>query len=117
VVQARGRGGIVGGEREEGKGAGADGGEEDAALAEGARIDAGEVGGKEGGKPTEGAGRVMAVGGAEDEGVVGAAIGARRPEQGTQHGSSLWTEARASNGGAGAGGGAETTGDRESVGC
>jgi len=45
--------------------------------------------GEEGGKAAEGAGRVMAVGGAEDEGVVGAAVGARGPEQGAQHGSSL----------------------------
>ncbi len=45
--------------------------------------------GEEGGKAAEGAGRVMAVGGAEDEGVVGAAVGARGPEQGTQHGGSL----------------------------
>jgi len=97
VVQARHwcRGVVVGERaqgargREEGEGVGADGLDKDEMAADGAGIGVGEMSGEEGGKAAEGAGRVMAVGGAEDEGVVGAAVGARGPEQGAQHGSSL----------------------------
>ncbi len=74
---------------EEREGAGADGLDKDEMVAGGAGIGAREMSGEEGGKAAEGAGRVMAVGGAEDEGVVGAAVGARGPEQGAQHGGSL----------------------------
>jgi len=75
----------------EGKGAGADGIDKDEMVAGGAGVGAGEVEGEEEGEPAEGGGRAMAVGGAEGEGVVGAAVGAGGPGQGAQHGGSLCT--------------------------
>jgi len=96
---------------EEREGAGADNIDKDETVAGGAGVGAREMGGEEEGEPAEGEGRAMAVRGAQGEGVVGAAVGAGGPEEGAQHGSSLWTGARASDGGAG------DRRDGEGVGC
>ncbi len=61
--------------REDGR-VGPDGVDQDAMMAGDAGVGVGKVKGKKGGEPAEGAGRVIMVGGAEDEGVVGAAVGA-----------------------------------------
>ncbi len=58
-------------------------------MAGDAGVSVGKVKGKKGGEPAEGAGRVIMVGGAEDEGVVGAAVGAGRARAGAKHGGSL----------------------------
>jgi len=58
-------------------------------VAGGAGVDEGEVGGEDTGEPAEGAGRAMAVGGVEGEGVVGAAVGAGGARVRAKHGGSL----------------------------
>ncbi len=63
--------------------------DQDALVAGGAGVGAGQVQGEEGGEPAEGAGRAMAVGGVEGEGVVGAAVGAGGARAGMKHGGSL----------------------------
>jgi len=77
------------GRGEEDEGARADGVEQDALVAGGADVDEGEVGGEDTGEPAEGTGRVMAIGGVEGEGVVGAAVGAGGARAGMKHGSRL----------------------------
>ncbi len=81
--------------REDGR-VGPDGVDQDALMAGDAGVGVGKVKGKKGGEPAEGAGRVIMVGGAEDEGVVGAAVGAGRARAGAKHGGSLCAKARAS---------------------
>jgi len=65
-------------------------------MAGDAGVGVGKVKGKKGGEPAEGAGRVIMIGSAEDEGVVGAAVGAGRARAGAKHGGSLCVKARAS---------------------
>jgi len=69
-------------------------------VAGGAGVNAGEVDGKGGGEPAEGAGWVMAVGNTQGEGVVGAAVGARGAGTGAKHGGRLCVSAHASHGAA-----------------
>ncbi len=77
-------------EREDGS-VGTDGVDQDAMVAGGAGVGAGEVEREEGGEPAEGQGWVIVVRGAEGEGVIGAAVGARGAGAGAKHGGRLCT--------------------------
>jgi len=74
-IGARGQAGRTRARSESGR-VGTDGVDEDAMVADGAGVGAGEVEREEGGEPAEGQGRVIVVDGAEGEGVVGTAVGA-----------------------------------------
>jgi len=90
-IGARGQAGRT---RSAGGRVGTDGVDEDAMVADGAGVGAGEVKGEEGGEPTEEQGWVIVVDGAEGEGVVGAAVGAGRARAGATHSGSLWRRPR-----------------------
>ena len=73
---------------------GPDGVDEDAMVADGAGVGAGEVKGEEGGEPAEGQGWVIVADGAQGEGVVGTAVGAGGARAGVTHGGRLWRRPR-----------------------
>jgi len=101
------------GARSAGGRVGTDGVDEDALVADGAGVGAGEVEREEGGEPTEGQGWVIVVRGTEGEGVVGTAVGAGRAGAGVKHGGSLCVSAQESPGAASGGTGKARIVDEE----